>query len=314
MTDWLPALEKGDARAVAKLITLLEDGSPEARDVMRRLHPRTGRAHTIGVTGAPGTGKSTLADKMIAELRDRGKTVGVIAVDPSSPFTGGAILGDRIRMQSRALDPGVFIRSMGSRGALGGISGATRDAVAVLDAAGKDVVLVETVGVGQGEVDVVKTADTVVLLTAPSLGDDIQAVKAGIMEIGDVFVVNKSDLAGADTTAMEIETMLGLAERAQADWLPPVLTTCAAKGTGAKDVLDACGAHLAHLRTTGLLETRRREKRELELMDILKSRLVSWVLDEEKARERLHDLAERVARRELDPYTAAERLLERFQG
>src|SRR5688572_18689623 len=233
---------QGDRRAVARLITLLEAEDPKAEAAAQRLHPRTGRAHVVGVTGAPGTGKSTLVDRLIEALRREGRKVGVVAIDPSSPFTGGAILGDRIRMQTRATDPQVFIRSMGTRGALGGLSHHAADAVRALDAAGKDIILVETVGVGQGEVDVVRLADTVVVVLVPNLGDDVQAVKAGIMEIADVFVVNKSDLTGADKVAAEVEGSLSLAH-GRTDWVPPIQRTVAERGEGVAAVADAVARH-----------------------------------------------------------------------
>src|SRR5688572_6158313 len=240
---------QGERRAVARLITLLEAEDPQAEAAMQSLHARTGRAHVIGVTGAPGTGKSTLVDRLIEALRRAGKKVGVVAVDPSSPFTGGAILGDRIRMQSRSTDPEVFIRSMGSRGALGGLSAHTADAVRVLDASGCDVVLVETVGVGQAEVDIVRLADTVVVVLVPNLGDDVQSVKAGIMEIADLFVVNKSDLSGSDKVAAEVEASLQLAHGS--GWTPPILRTVAERGEGVLAVLSAVADHRKWAESTG---------------------------------------------------------------
>src|SRR5688572_17274317 len=247
---------QGDRRAVARLITLLEAEDPKAEAAAQRLHPRTGRAHVVGVTGAPGTGKSTLVDRLIEALRREGRKVGVVAIDPSSPFSGGAILGDRIRMQSRSTDPQVFIRSMGSRGALGGLSHHAADAVRALDAFGKDVVLVETVGVGQGEVDIVRLADTVVVVLVPNLGDDVQAVKAGIMEIADAFVVNKADLAGADKVAGEVEASLGLAH-GRTEWTPPIVRTIAEKGEGVAAVAQAIADHGAWSRGSGEWERRR---------------------------------------------------------
>ena len=246
----------GDRRAVARLITLLESDDPAARTAMQGLHGRTGHAHVIGVTGAPGTGKSTLVDRLIEHYRRQGRKVGVVAVDPSSPFSGGAILGDRIRMQSRATDADVFIRSMGSRGALGGLSTHTADAVRVLDAAGKDVILVETVGVGQAEVDIVRLADTVLVVLVPNLGDDVQAVKAGIMEIADVFVVNKADLTGADKVATEVEGNLSLAH-GRTDWVPPILRTVAEKAEGVAGVAEAIARHKAWAEGAGEWAKRR---------------------------------------------------------
>lgn len=246
----------GDRRAVARLITRLESDDPAARSALQALHARMGKAHVIGVTGAPGTGKSTLTDRLIEHYRRAGLKVGVVAVDPSSPFSGGAILGDRIRMQGRSTDPDVFIRSMGSRGALGGLSTHTADAVRVLDAAGKDIVLVETVGVGQAEVDIVRLADTVLVVLVPNLGDDVQAVKAGIMEIADVFVVNKADLHGADKVAGEVEANLSLAHGRTA-WVPPIQRTVAEKGQGVAEVADQVAKHRAWAQSSGEWDQRR---------------------------------------------------------
>jgi len=309
-------LREGDARAAGRLITLLENDGGGASEALSLLHPLGGRAHVIGVTGAPGTGKSTLVDKLVALARTQGRTVGVVAVDPSSPFTGGAVLGDRIRMQRIATDPGVFVRSLATRGALGGLSRATGDAVAVLDAMGKDMIFVETVGVGQDEVDVVKTADTVVLVTAPSLGDEIQAFKSGIMEIGDVFVVNKADLPGADQAAVEIESALSLAEEAHGAsprWRPPVLRTDASRGEGAKEVLSACGRHWAWLAEAGGLAQRRASKREAEILDLARERVAQWARSDPQARTLLAALAREVAQRRIDARNAASVLLSRFR-
>jgi len=327
-TDLVALLRRGDARAAAKLISRCEASPHAAAEVAKLLVAHTGRARVIGVTGAPGTGKSTLVDRLIEALRARGESVGVLAVDPSSPFSGGAILGDRVRMQRRALDPGVFIRSMGSRGHLGGLSRATHDAVRVLDAMGKDVVLLETVGVGQGEVDVVRTADTVVLVTAPGLGDGVQALKAGVMEIGDVFVVNKADRPDADRAAAELESMLAVADEvrpatkgtpkpgaiaaggaASPPWRPPVLRLSAERGEGIAPLMAALDGHTGWLRSTGALEVRRRAAREAEVLEILKARLVALVLDEARLAPRFREAMAKVEGRDLDPYAAAAELL-----
>jgi LAO/AO transport system kinase len=311
LPDLLARLREGDARAAARLISRCEDGPEPAAEVARLVYPLTGRASVVGVTGAPGTGKSTLVDRLIQAARAASRTVGVVAVDPSSPFTGGAILGDRVRMQGRATDPGVFIRSMGSRGHLGGLARATHDAVRVLDAMGKDLVLVETVGVGQGEVDVVRTADTIVVVTAPGLGDEVQAIKAGVMEIGDVFVVNKADRDGADKAAAELESMLRVGEELHPGQArrAAVLKTSAEKGQGVAELVKALDDHTAWLRSSGQLQARRRRAREAEVLDILKARLVRFVLDEGRLAEQFRDAVQRVEAKRLDPYAAADELM-----
>src|SRR5688572_1854695 len=266
--DVVAGVQAGDRRALARLITLLESEDPKGHAALQALHGRLGKAHVVGVTGSPGTGKSTLVDRLIELYRRAGKTVGVVAVDPSSPFSGGAILGDRIRMQSRSTDPQVFIRSMGSRGALGGLSHHAADAVRALDAFGKDVVLVETVGVGQGEVDIVRLADTVVVVLVPNLGDDVQAVKAGIMEIADVFVVNKADLTGADKVAAEVEGSLSLAH-GRTDWIPPIQRTVAEKGEGVAAVAEAIARHAQWSHGSGEWGRRREARLRAQVRGLL---------------------------------------------
>ena len=300
----------GDPRAVARLISAVEDGSPVLREVMMALAPRTGGAYIVGLTGAPGVGKSTTTSALVTEYRARGKRIGVLAVDPSSPFSGGALLGDRVRMQEHATDPEVFIRSMASRGHLGGLAAATPQALRVLDAAGCEVVLVETVGVGQSEVEVASAADTAVVLLAPGMGDGIQAAKAGILEIGDVFVVNKADRDGADATARELNHMLALGERREpGDWRPPIIKTVAARGEGVPEVVEALEKHRAWLAETGRLAARRRARAAAEIeaiaLGVLRSRFGSLHGD-----SRLAALADRVAGGELDPFAAADELLE----
>lgn len=307
--DLVARAREGSARAVARLVSLVEDGSPDLRAVMAELAPSSGRAWVIGLTGAPGVGKSTTTSALVAGLRDRGLRVGVLAVDPSSAFSGGALLGDRIRMQEHALDPQVYIRSMASRGHLGGLAWSTPQAIRVLDACGCDVVLVETVGVGQSEIEVASAADTTVVLLAPGMGDGIQAAKAGILEIGDVFVVNKADHDGADATVHDIRAMLRLGERPDAgDWRPPVLKTVAARGEGVDELLAALEAHQAWLSAGGRLEEGRRRRAADEIEAIAMTDLRRRMGDLRHATD-LQELAAEVAGGRLDPYAAADRLV-----
>ena len=303
----------GDARSVARLISLVEDASPLLRDVMaglaRAAAERTdGGAHVVGITGSPGVGKSTSTNALVGALRGQGKRVGVLAVDPSSPFSGGALLGDRIRMQDHALDREVYIRSMASRGHLGGLSWAAPQALRVLDAAGCDVILVETVGVGQSEVEIASMADTTVVLLAPGMGDGVQAAKAGILEIGDVYVINKADRDGADQVRRELRSMLALAERPEGAWRPEIVKTVAVTGQGVDEVVAALDRHLAHLRESGQLEARRlrRAREEIEAIAVTSLR-ERW--GDVHARTELDDLAERVVDGRTDPYAAADELL-----
>jgi LAO/AO transport system kinase len=296
---------EGRPRAVARLISLVESASPELREVMAALAPLTGNAHVVGLTGAPGVGKSTSTSALVTAYRKAGKRVGVLAVDPSSPFSGGALLGDRVRMQEHATDPGVFIRSMATRGHLGGLAWAAPQAIRVLDAAGCDVVLVETVGVGQSEVEVAAQADTTVVLLAPGMGDGIQAAKAGILEIGDVYVVNKADRDGADATARELTHMLGLGEsRGPGDWRPPIVRTVAAKGQGIDELVAALEKHRAWMDEHGQLAVRRGRRAAQEIQTLAVTTLRHRIADRQ-----LQALADRVARGELDPYTAADALV-----
>jgi len=296
----------GDARAVARLISLVEDGDPAPAAA---LAPYTGRAHVIGLTGAPGVGKSTTTNGIVRAYRAEGRRVGVLAVDPSSPFSGGAILGDRIRMQDHATDPGVYIRSMSTRGQLGGLAAATPQAVRVLEAAGCDVVMVETVGVGQAEVEVAGLADTTLVLLAPGMGDAIQAAKAGILEIADVFVVNKADRDGADATYRDIQGMIALGQRGPGEWRPAVVRAVAARGEGIDEVVAAVAKHRAWLSEHGQLRVRRERRAAAEVEAIalatLRDRLGSL-----RHGERLPGLAADVAAGRLDPYAAARRLLD----
>lgn len=299
---------KGDFRAVARLITAVENESAEADAWLRELFPHTGRAFTLGVTGAPGSGKSTLVDRLTAQYRRRGKKVAVIAVDPSSPFSGGAILGDRVRMQAHSLDPGTFIRSMATRGNLGGLARTTADVVTILDAAGFDPVIIETVGVGQDEVDVARTAEATLVLLVPGMGDDIQAMKAGIMEIADVFVINKSDHPGADRVEAELNALLTLSDRSDG-WKPAVVRTVATTGEGVDGCLEAVETFRKFQEVSPARQARRILVQKERLLELVRSRAARQLLERPQGAERLERLAERVAARELDPYTAADELL-----
>ncbi len=301
----------GDPRALARALSLVEDESPAAAALMAALYPRTGRAWTLGVTGPPGAGKSTLVDQVARALRARGVSVGIIAVDPTSPFTGGAILGDRVRMQSHAGDAGVFIRSMATRGHLGGLAGATADAALLLDAAGRECVIIETVGVGQAEVDIVRTADVCVVVLVPGTGDEVQALKAGIMEIADLFVVNKSDREGADRMVAAVETVLGLAPADAGAWTPPVLKTEATRGVGVAQLLEAIDRFRAGAATK--VHLRRRERVEYRLRELLTSAFLDRAGRKLAAGE-LEQLGRQVAERKLDPYTAVAGLLDKVCG
>ena len=307
--DLVGRARAGDARAVARLISLVENASPALREVMTGLAPHVGHAWVIGLTGSPGVGKSTSTSVLVTAFRAAGKRVGVLAVDPSSPFSGGALLGDRVRMQEHALDDGVYIRSMASRGHLGGLSWATPQALRVLDAAGCDVVLVETVGVGQAEVEVASMADTTVVLVAPGMGDAIQAAKAGILEIADVFVVNKADRDGADQTARDLRHMLSLGERrAPEDWQPPIVKTVAAKGEGVDELVAALEKHRAWLASSGRLDAKRRLRAADEIEAIALTSLRDRIGDL-RGGTLLDELAGRVVAGEIDPYGAADELV-----
>lgn len=293
----------GDRRSLARLISLVEDGGPELGTAIEALYPHTGNSYSIGVTGAPGAGKSTLTDRLVARIRSDNATVAVLAIDPSSPFSGGALLGDRVRMQGHATDEGVFIRSMATRGHLGGISLATPEAVRVLDAAGNDIVIIETVGVGQAEVEITDACDTTLVVLNPGWGDAIQAAKAGLLEIADVYVVNKADRAGAKDTVRELRNLINMSED---EWKPPIVETVATKNEGIEDLWAAVGKHRAYQEEKGLLEARRRRRIEREITEIVVETYRDRIASEQSAR--LEELTREVAARRLDPYAAAARL------
>ncbi|ALV63240.1 putative periplasmic protein kinase ArgK and related GTPases of G3E family [Thermococcus sp. 2319x1] len=315
INELIERMLNGDKRATARLITLVENDEEKAREIVKKIYPYTGNAYIVGITGPPGSGKSTLVDKLIKKARDEGKIVGVIAIDPTSPFTGGALLGDRIRMQGHSTDPGVFIRSMATRGSLGGLAKATNDAIKILDAYGCNVIFVETVGVGQIEVDIVKTADTVVLVTVPGLGDDVQAIKAGLMEIADIFVVNKADKEGADATVFELELMLDLEKEKweKRGWRPPIVSTVAFTNRGIDQLWEAINKHRDFLLESGEIEKKRKFRVGEEIKAIVSS-TIARKIGEMMGNNEISQLIERIANREIDPYSAADLVLEKALG
>lgn len=316
MSDIVNRVLSQDIRTVARVISDIDNGAPYVRNVLRELYPYTGKAYVIGVTGAPGVGKSTIVDRMVENLRKRDKTVGVIAIDPTSPFSGGAILGDRIRMQRHSSDSGIFIRSLATRGHFGGLTLSTRGAIDVMDAMGKDYIIVETVGVGQDEVDIVRNAHTTVIVVIPGMGDDIQAIKAGILEAGDIFVINKSEREGADRTLNDMENMIGLGNNltGKNQWRPPVFKTVAIDNIGIQDVMDGIETHRDFLlKSRGDINPRRtKAKARDELLEIIKGRLLQEVIDPLIERGDIEKAVDSITSGQKDPYTLSDEIIQRI--
>jgi GTPase len=313
LQHWVDRIRAGDVRALARTISIIEDNRPESRELLKALFNFTGCARVIGLTGAPGAGKSTLVDQLAREYRKQERTVGILAVDPTSPYTGGAILGDRIRMQSHHADPGIYIRSMATRGNLGGLARATTDAATVLDAAGKDIVLIETVGVGQDEIDIVRLADVTVVILVPGMGDDVQTIKAGIMEIADIFVINKSDREGADRVEREIRSMQSLAIRSD-KWTPPIIKTVAMDGKGVPELAAAIVNYEQFLEQKDLLLKKKISSWRERLIEMLRDGLLERLLNERLPEQEIAGLAAEIAEHKRDPYSLVEEIVGGLEG
>jgi LAO/AO transport system kinase len=311
MNDIAKKVISGDPRAIARLITLSENNDPRALNALKDIHPKTGNAHVVGITGVMGSGKSTLISELTQEYRKKGMTVGIIAIDPTSPFSGGALLGDRVRMVHLAMNEGVFIRSMGTRGMLGGLTSAVYDVVEILDASGKDVVIVETVGVGQAEVDVIKIADTTIVIIVPGLGDSIQTLKAGVMEIADIFVVNKADRQGVEKTIAEVESLVDIS-CSEKDRKTPILKTSAKKGEGIEKLIKEIENHKKYLINAKEFEKKRKIRYEAELVEIIRKRLMNFIFDETQFKDKVEKLINQISKKEIDPHSAAEEILSKI--
>ncbi len=309
IANWAERVRSGETRALARAISAIEDNAPESVQLMKALFPFSGRARVIGLTGAPGAGKSTLVDQLAREYRRSGATVGIIAVDPTSPYTGGAILGDRIRMQAHHADEGIYIRSMATRGFLGGLARTTADVATVLDASGKNIVLVETVGVGQDEVDIVRLADVTIVILVPGMGDDVQTIKAGIMEIADIFVINKSDREGAERVEREVRVMQTLSIRSDT-WTPPIIKTVATSGGGIPELAEAIAAYQQYLEKQELLLKKRVSNWRERLIEMLRERLMQRVMRERMSEDAISEYAREIAQHRRDPYTLVEEIVD----